>query len=415
MIKTIAIDLTPILPGGENGGAKIFVLELIKKLASLSAETQFILLTQASSHNELLELESHNIKCLMVLNKTLRSTPLFGMLKSFLGKLPYIGSRLGALVYRMATLFKRRQAPSLLGSLQVDLLFCPFTAPTFFEPGITTVCTIYDLQYKTYPEFFNAEDLIHRNQTFIEACRHASMLTAISEYSRQSAISHSDFKPEKIRTIYLQMAARILPKAEQDQSILNRLNLKSEEYLLYPANFWKHKNHEMLLSAFGIACQKNLAKNIKLVCTGAEGARHAWLSTAAQKMNLGERVLFPGFLKNEELAVLMSNCKGVIFPSLYEGFGLPLIEAMAAGVPVACSNLTSLPEIAADAALFFNPRIPMQIAEAILSLCEDKDLRATLISAGKKRVNAFSDSSRMAEEYWTLFLQAHELVGNNPA
>ena len=162
----------------------------------------------------------------------------------------------------------------------------------------------------------------------------------------------------------------------------------------------------MLLSAFGIACQKNLNRNIKLVCTGAEGARQVRLLEAAAKMNLGDRIRFPGYLKTEELAVLMSNCKAVIFPSLYEGFGLPLIEAMAAGVPVACSNLTSLPEIAADAALFFNPRIPTQIAEAILSLCEDEDLRTTLISAGKERANAFSDSSRMAEEYWTLFLHA---------
>ena len=223
MIKTIAIDLTPILPGGENGGAKIFVLELIKKLANLAAETQFILLTQAASHKELLELESDNIKCLMVLNKTVRSTPLFGMFKCILGKLPYIGRRSGSLIYRSATLFKRRQAQSLLRDLKADLLFCPFTAPTFFEDGIPTVCTIYDLQYKSFPEFFNAEDLIHRNQTFIEACRHASMLTAISEYSRQSAIVHSELKPEKIRTIYLQMAQRILPELNKINPFLTRL------------------------------------------------------------------------------------------------------------------------------------------------------------------------------------------------
>ncbi len=119
--------------------------------------------------------------------------------------------KFGALAYRINTLFKRRQAHSLLGNLKANLLFCPFTAPTYSEPGIPTVCTIYDLQYKTYPEFFKAEELIHRNHTFIEACSRASMLSAISDYSRLSAIKHSALKPEKIRTIHLQMAHRILP------------------------------------------------------------------------------------------------------------------------------------------------------------------------------------------------------------
>jgi len=127
---------------------------------------------------------------------------------------------------------------------------------------------------------------------------------------------------------------------------------------------------------------------------------------AAHTMNLGDRILFPGYLPNSELAALMANCTGVVFPSLYEGFGLPVIEAMAAGVPVACSNTTSLPEVAADAAILFDPRVPTQIAQAMISLVENEALRARLIQAGKQRAAEFSDPERMAREYWELFQYA---------
>src|SRR5262249_26509 len=152
--------------------------------------------------------------------------------------------------------------------------------------------------------------------------------------------------------------------AEANTQALKRLGLAPQRYVLYPANFWKHKNHEMLFTAFGMACaDAGLDKDIKLVCTGAPGARQQWLIEAARAMNLQDRILFPGFLPTAELARLLANCRGVVFPSLYEGFGLPVIEAMAASVPVACSNTTSLPEVAADATILFDPRVPADIAE----------------------------------------------------
>jgi hypothetical protein len=197
-----------------------------------------------------------------------------------------------------------------------------------------------------------------------------------------------------------------VPEAEHDKAILSRLGLSPQQYLIYPANFWKHKNHEMLLTAFGMACHGGLSANIKLVCTGAPGARQEWLMRAARNMNLGDRVLFPGYLPNAELAALMANCAGVMFPSLYEGFGLPVIEAMAAGVPVACSNTTSLPEVAADAAILFDPRVPTQIVQAMVSMVDNEGLRARTTQAGQQRAVEFSDVERMAREYWELFQYA---------
>lgn len=414
LLVTIAVDLTPMLPGGENGGAKIFVLELLHHLAEMAPQTQFVLLTQAASHEELAIMDRPNMRRQMVVGPVVVNTfrpRLMGLASRILPHFPVrlrrAVSRLG---YKLNTTLKRGGSSSLLHDMSTDLLFCPFTAPTYFESGIPTVCTIYDLQYKTYPEFFAAEDAAHRERTFIDACRRAIALTAISGYSRDSAITHGSLDPARIRTIHLRMAQRIAQGVENDKAILGRLGLSPQRYLIYPANFWKHKNHEILLTAFGMACHLELPKDIKLVCTGAPGARQEWLMGAARAMNLDDRVLFPGYLPNTELAALMANCTGVVFPSLYEGFGLPIIEAMAAGVPVACSNTTSLPEVAADAAILFDPRVPTQVAQAIVSLVENEALRARLIQAGLQRATEFSDSKRMAREYWELFqcALAHE-------
>jgi glycosyltransferase involved in cell wall biosynthesis len=410
-ICTVAVDLTPVLPGGENGGAKIFVLELLRTLAELKPQVNFVLLTQSASHEELGALDRVNVRRHMVLGATSRHL-LRGRLKVQLSRvvrrLPgRVRGWLAGVGYKINSSLKRRSASrALLHDLQADLLFCPFTAPTYFELGIPTVCTVYDLQYKTYPEFFSSMDVVHRDQTFLDACRRATALTAISDYSRNSAIAHGKIDPGRIRTIYLRMAQRNSPSDRQDSSVLSRLALSPRQYLIYPANFWKHKNHAMLLTAFGMACRENLPSYMKLVCTGAPGPQRDWLMSAAGSMELGDRVVFPGFLPDAELAALMANAAGVVFPSLYEGFGLPVIEAMAAGVPVACSNTTALPEVASDAAILFDPRIPTRIAEALISLVKDEALRVRLIAAGLQRALEFSDATRMAKEYWELFEQA---------
>lgn len=409
-LDKIAVDLTPVLAGGENGGAKIFVLELLRRLAEMAPQTTFVLLTQAASHDELSALDSPNMHRKMVVGSGAANAVrprLMGLASRIL---PYLPGRVrrgvAGLMYKLNALLKRKGSASLLRELNADLLFCPFTGLTYFEPGIPAVCTIYDLQYKTYPEFFSIAEVAHRDATFIEACRRATALAAISDYSRDSAIAHGSLDQERIRTIHLRMAQRIASGVPNDDGALLRHALAPRRYLIYPANFWKHKNHEMLLTSFGIACSDGLPVDIKLVCTGAPGARQEWLASAAFGMNLADRVVFPGFLPNAELAALMANCSGMVFPSLYEGFGLPVIEAMAAGVPVACSNSTSLPEVAADAAILFDPRVPTQIAQAMIALVENTGLRAQLVGAGRQRATEFSDSARMAREYWELFMFA---------
>jgi len=409
-LRTIAIDLTSVLPGEENCESNTFILELLPQLSKMAPQTQFVLLTQAASHNELAVLDQLNMRRQMVVGPIGTNSLRYHLARivhriiSFLPIRPQ--SILNHLSYKLKMRLKLSRSGTLMSDISADLLYCPFTAPNYFEPGIPTVCTIFNLQHKNYAEFFNLDQVMQNDNIFMEACRRATALSAMSNYLRDTAIVHGNLDPQRIRTIYLRRENHFLFKTENDNRILKLLGLKQYRYLFYPANFLKHKNHEMLITAFGMACQIGLSKDIKLVLTGTPGEGLDWLMSAVNAMNLGDRVIFPGHLPNNEIAALMANCLGVVFPSLYEDFCLPVIEAMAVGVPVACSNTTSLPEVAADAAILFDPRIPTEITKAFIILAEDEKLRTRHIETGRKRAIEFSDNERMAREYLELFQYA---------
>ncbi len=410
-LETIAIDLTPVLPGGENGGAKRFALELVRRLAAQQPGTRFVLLTQAASHEELAALDRPNVTRFQAVGPaaTGARSAAFGAAARVVRRAPAVVKQVAAHAgYRLHRLLKRGTA-SPVREIGARLLFCPFTAPTYAVSGVPVVCTIYDQQYRAYPQFFGVEDVTQRERAFRDACERATTLAAISDFSRTEAIAAGGLDPARISTIPLRMASAARPGGGDDA--LGRWALEPGGYFLYPANFWKHKNHEMLLAAFGIACRGRSGFDRKLVFTGAPSERAAWIMRAAKAMGLESRVLFLGFVDDGDLAVLMAKSAGLVFPSLYEGFGLPVADAMAAGVPVACSDTTALKEVAGEAALLFDPRVPESIAEAMVRLASDPDLRGSLIRRGVVHARQYADAERMARDYWNLFRAAAGTVG----
>jgi len=412
-IRKIAIDLTPVLPGGDNGGAKVFAIELIKSLARRHPDVEFLLLTSSRSHDELGYLDAPNVSRHPVATA---SSEIKG------GELVRLGARaislapararplLFRLGYKTLTTLRRRSEGKLLAQLKVDLLFCPFTAPTLAEPGIPIVSTLYDLQYASYPEFFTPAEFVQRDQTFRNAARRSTVLAAISEYSRQAAIKQGGLSADRIRTIQLRMAKRAEFDPQRGAEVLSRLGLTRDGYLIFPANFWRHKNHSVLLMAFGMAIARGLPDDIRLVLTGALNERTQYLQQAAKDLGIGDRVVFPGYVADRDLVALVGQARAVVYPSLFEGFGLPVLEAMALDVPVACSDLTSLPEVAGGAALLFDPRKPAAVADAILRVATDATLRAELVAAGRARSAEYADAGRMADEYWACFEDAARSV-----
>lgn len=193
-------------------------------------QTQFVLLTQESSHEELTILDSPNMRRFLVVGSDESNNTHPNLLEITSRAKRPLPARLKRVlkrwVCRLNGELKCSDYNTLMSDIGADLLFCPFNGIKYFEAGIPCVCTIYDLQYKTYPEFFTAENVYERDHAFIDSCHRATVLAAISDYTRDSAIAHGNLDPERIRTIYLRMAQRIAPEVKQDKNILSRLGLR---------------------------------------------------------------------------------------------------------------------------------------------------------------------------------------------
>ncbi len=412
-MKRVAIDLTPLLPGGDNGGIKSLAVDLVRHLAALAPDCEFVLLTAEKSHAELAALETSNVRRVCVSQPesapTLSLRQALTVRRLLLKLLPQSAvDRIGALYARLFHRIDQMPTESpLLRRLGAELLFCPFTGIFFFDPTIPVVSVVADLQYLYYPQFFSPEARHERDRHFRHICRVASRVVCISEYTRRTVLEQSELPADRTAVVWIAAQQRL---ARADRSVadrvLERLALRPGEYLLYPANFWRHKNHEILLTAFGMYRARHSQSTWKLVLTGATSPRRTELVEAARRMGLAERVTFAGFLPDDELAALLENCTAMLFPSLFEGFGMPVLEAMAAGVPALSGNLTCLPEIAGDAALLFDPRRPQEIVDAIDRLESDPALRATLIEKGRQRAQSLPGPREMAVRYWEIFQEA---------
>ena len=226
-------------------------------------------------------------------------------------------------------------------------------------------------------------------------------------------MQNSSLKPEQVITVYSRLHNRLLKKrAINSELSIHKYDLITDFFLLYPANFWKHKNHKMLLTAFGIYCDKYPESKIKLVFTGALISENSNIQYAITQMGLTDKVIITGFISNEELADLMNNCLGLVFPSLYEGFGLPILEAFSFEKPVLCSDITSLPEVAGDGAIYFDPRKPLEIVSALEKITNDDSLINQVKEAGVKHLQTFGRQQQMAQEYWNVLQDAFQSSQN---
>lgn len=417
-IRRIAIDLTPMRAGGENGGAKLMTMEVIRYLGLNTSAFEFILLTTNICHHELASLDAWNVhRCCVTGYDLLGPEPeapkpnLITRLKTAFANNSEQPVK-GRLNESLQAIANQTASNKLLKAIDADLLFCPFTAAYFFDPTVPAVSVVYDLQHRYYPQFFSLLERQQRDRNFKETCRLASCLVTISNFVRNTVIDQDKVPGERVVTAYIRLSRRLSGDAPSKiskrsyaraLSYLDKYGLKPERFLFFPANFWQHKNHAMLLTAFGMYRAAHPQSTLKLVCTGAPDARMDALIHAAEQMGLTPWVVFAGYVPDPEFSALLENCKALIFPSLYEGFGMPLLEAMEHGKPVMCSNVTSLPEVASDAALLFDPRKPGDIVHAIARIENEPELAKSLIEKGYLRVATFGGGSEMANEYLQIF------------
>ncbi len=221
------------------------------------------------------------------------------------------------------------------------------------------------------------------------AARLSDRIITVSDFSRQEIVKYTHVKPGKIAVIKNGVDFERFSKAKVDLAFLGRYDLK--RYMLYVGNVKPHKNITGLIEAFRIL--HNRFPGIKLVIagekeqfiTGVKGLDHF-----IKARSLEEYIVFTGFVDDRYLPGLYKGAEIMVFPSLYEGFGLPPLEAMASGTPVVASMGSSIPEICGDAAIYADPYDPADMADAIARVLEDGDLRDNLIKKGLERSRGFT-------------------------
>jgi glycosyltransferase involved in cell wall biosynthesis len=419
----VAVDLTAVLPGGDNGGAKVLTVELLPALARLAPGHSFVLLTARDTHDEFAHLDALGMERRCVLEARRAGAPAAAVSAGLGARLARLyRDRLRHLVPAALRREANRAWSRLRGEPAVrygapdprnrglveegfDVLFCPFTAPVRAEPGLPVVSVVYDLQHLQYPQFFTPQERANRDALLRVLEERADRLVCISEYARGRFLANLRVPPERVATIPIATHGRLPRRTPQEtEEALGRLGV-DRPYLLYPANFWPHKNHRMLLTAYGALRARRRGSVPDLVLTGALAEPAATLADAVRAMGLTEHVRLLGYLPEADLAALFEGATLLVFPSLYEGFGMPVLEAMHFGKAVACSDVTSLPEVAGDAALFFDPRRPDAIERALERLLDNPDLRASLARRGEERVAAL-DTAGMARAYLEVLADA---------
>lgn len=294
----------------------------------------------------------------------------------------------------------QRQARGHVHSL--DLYFCPFGSLWPRPLPLPCVVTLVDIQEHFFPRFFTGADLYNRELHYVGSTRLAQRVVTISRFSKQTIVTRHGIAEDKVAEAHLCADQRFF---EPDRfGVRPDLDLP-ERFAFFPANHWPHKNHETLFRALALLRQER-AMTIPLVVTGhGKVGPGPPLDERIAAHGLTGSVLRAGYLRTEEIIYLAGHAEMLVFPSLFEGFGIPLVEAMAAGCPVVCSNTTSLPEVGGDAALYFDPEDHADMAQALARLWSDKALRDELVRRGRARVGLFSPA-RMAWAHKQAFAEA---------
>jgi glycosyltransferase involved in cell wall biosynthesis len=313
----IALPLLTLVPG-RLGGSESYVRELLRGLGRTGSHSYRVVLPPiARDRNEGLP------EAVATEYASSASTP---------GRLLALG--------RAAA----RPAPLRRYLAGADVVHFPLTIEVP-RTDVPKVVTLHDLQHLDLPGMFPRAERAFRAVFWHRSLRRAERMITISGFVRDRAVARLGLDASRIRVVPLGV----------DHEHLRPATTEREPFVLYPARRWPHKNHERLLEAFALVRRDR--PELRLVLTGG-----------GDFSGMPDGVDARGHVGSGELASLMQRASALVFPSLYEGFGLPPLEAMACGCPVACSNVAALPETVGDAARLFDPHDPRAIADAVLDV-----------------------------------------------
>jgi glycosyltransferase involved in cell wall biosynthesis len=286
---------------------------------------------------------------------------------------------------------RRRFVPGSDGTIEqagVDLMHF-----TFQEAFLTEVPSIYqphDLQHLHLPELFSERERRRREIVYRTHCARAALVIAMTSWGKRDLIERYELAPDKIAVVSWGsvLSEYPAPSAPELSALGSRLSLP-EAFALYPAQTWPHKNHLRLLEAIAMLRDQH-GLTVPLVCPGQKNRFYSQVAERARELGLERTTWFPGFLEPTELRGLYGLARLLVFPSRFEGWGLPVCEAFAEGLPVASSTAAGLPDLVGDAGLLFDPDDTEQIADRIAQLWRDPELRDELRERGRRQAQRFS-------------------------
>lgn len=276
----------------------------------------------------------------------------------------------------------------------VDTLFIPaHTLPALRPKGIKTVVTIHGLEYEFLPEYYQFPQKLLLNRSTEYAVREADRLIAVSNWTKKQLVERLKADPKKISVIHEGVGQRFLHLKEYglNKTLARQVRHKyslPDKYLLFVGTIQPRKNLVRLIEAFSNI--SHLGSNIYLVIAGKIGWLAEEIYQAPKKFGVADRVKFLGRVADPDLPAVYSLATVFVWPSLMEGFGLPLIEAMTCGVPIITSSRGALPEVAGEAALIVDPENVSQLAEAIKLMLESPELRQALVEKGYRQSAKFN-------------------------
>jgi glycosyltransferase involved in cell wall biosynthesis len=286
-----------------------------------------------------------------------------------------------------------------------------YTHPDLIE--FPNILTINDLQHLHHPEFFTPAQYEERERLYRQSAERASHIICISEFTRQDVHRQYGIPLEKMSTVWIVPSRNVWRPIAPDRrdAVLAAMGL-SQQFLFFPAHCWPHKNHARLVDAFSRVLDA-LPRGLKLVLTGRRMPDDHPAAVLIRERRLGDRVVHLGYRSPLEIRALFEGCQALVFPSLFEGFGMPVAEAIISGKPVLCSNITSLPEIAGDAALTFDPEDVAAIGQALVEIATSATLRDELSVAALRRRNLFAARRSAMQTLSAYNLVYQDLYGPN--
>jgi glycosyltransferase involved in cell wall biosynthesis len=368
--RTVAVDLVRLLPGGENGGVKAAVFVLLEWMGRRDGKRlRFILIANQATRDEVVKLARTDdvVWC----SHLTTADPEPGM-----GPDTVDSDR--------------------LVDAGVDVLYCPFGPDRLGGGRIPYVSLLIDMLHREVPDSLPPEEVDHREQFFADACSRAAAVQVISDDVGDRLVRAYGLERGRLFRTYLPLHQ--IDSGRFDARDKTRIESRT---FIYPANFWPHKNHLRLLEAFRLFLDAVPERRDawSLVLTGAGQTSEDALDRALKEQGIGGYIDRAGYLERADYLATLGSAVGLVFPSLNEGFGIPILEAQQAGVPVICSNVSCLPEVAGTGARFVNPYDTGDIAGALGDLADDEKLRHRLIREGRsnlKRFNFEREGSRFA-------------------